>query len=990
MDRLVRLFYGGIVSQNGEFEHMEEKALVFPQPPSYAELASSVSTDVSFFFGRGLPFLRGRYDSGRSRAHYGFLDITSESDWVLYKEVVKDSNVRCFEVVASERATDGKGKGKFIQKSVTKDRSESPPQACNEYRGYEDEEGYLTQGAGASNRIESPTPANFEYGGYEDEEGHLFQRAGASNRSESLTPANWEYSHYDDADADEEEEGEGEEEEEDGVTRDFEASQCFGMDDQLDHFDLARVTDSLDDESYRLEDDDDDGDDISLGSEDMEEGEEYESEESAEYDHDGRGEDYQESDGGDGSDEADVDAQAAGHEEDLALQRSTAGMPFYTCGTLREEDLAFLRSAGVDVPTVHHFEDLSRAHLAVSESVLPSTLDIHDASDAEIVKGQRFESLEKLQMFLMDYSVRHHRQYKVAKSNARLRYIVVCKHECGWCVRARADNKYGGWKISSVKQPHRCASNKDEPMHVQNTAKYIGRRIAGIVEADPEIKIKALRETIKTVTGYPVSYSKAWRAKQHVMQLVYGDWKESYSLLPKILSAIKHYNPGTCIFIDTCGKTVADKQGLQRPVLQRVFWCFPQCVEAFRYCRPVITVDGTFLNGKYRGVLMMANAFDPENQIVPIAFALVESENNESWNWFMDLLRRRVIHRRRSRVCLISDRHAGIMSAARRQIDGHPPLVHRWCIRHFAANFSKRQKDQDVVAHVKKLCYARTERAFERLWGDLEPVLNREAKAWMAKQMENKSRWALAFDEGGARFGIMTTNASESLNNVFKSIRALPVMGIAMFSFGKLNKYFVDRYGIAKAKYDHGDAWGAPVIAHLALQKSLSAQQIADVHGPERNIYNVRSAGGTNAGGERWGGRNYKVDIEAGTCQCNVPQTLHMPCSHLITACKIKGLKHESERFLSRYYSKGNTLMIWKPMFHPYYDPSQWPPYDGPEYFPDPDLLRVKKKGRWKKKRLRGAMDNMRRSGRGVGEGSSQNRCTICQEYGHNARAHNP
>jgi hypothetical protein len=44
----------------------------------------------------------------------------------------------------------------------------------------------------------------------------------------------------------------------------------------------------------------------------------------------------------------------------------------------------------------------------------------------------------------------------------------------------------------------------------------------------------------------------------------------------------------------------------------------------------VILVDGTFLTGKYRGTLMMAAAVDPENQIVPIAYALAEGENNES------------------------------------------------------------------------------------------------------------------------------------------------------------------------------------------------------------------------------------------------------------------------------------------------------------------------------------------------------------------------
>jgi len=44
----------------------------------------------------------------------------------------------------------------------------------------------------------------------------------------------------------------------------------------------------------------------------------------------------------------------------------------------------------------------------------------------------------------------------------------------------------------------------------------------------------------------------------------------------------------------------------------------------------VILVDATFLTGKYKGTLMMAVAVDPERQLVPLAFALTEGENNNN------------------------------------------------------------------------------------------------------------------------------------------------------------------------------------------------------------------------------------------------------------------------------------------------------------------------------------------------------------------------
>jgi hypothetical protein len=144
-----------------------------------------------------------------------------------------------------------------------------------------------------------------------------------------------------------------------------------------------------------------------------------------------------------------------------------------------------------------------------------------------------------------------------------------------------------------------------------------------------------LQQNIYTFTDYEVKYGKAWHAKQIALAIRWGSWEEAYNKVPRILCAMRYYNPGMRWFIDTGGMYL---RAVQRHVLFRVFWYFAQTQHAIQYCRPVILVDGTFLIGKYRGTLMMAAAVDPENQIVPIAYALAEGENNESWSWFMRLL----------------------------------------------------------------------------------------------------------------------------------------------------------------------------------------------------------------------------------------------------------------------------------------------------------------------------------------------------------------
>ena len=92
-----------------------------------------------------------------------------------------------------------------------------------------------------------------------------------------------------------------------------------------------------------------------------------------------------------------------------------------------------------------------------------------------------------------------------------------------------------------------------------------------------------------------------------------------------------------------------------------------------------------FLNGKYQGTLLIAISCDVNNKLVPLAFALVEKENNDSWGWFLRLVRIHVVGPGRE-VGVISNRHQGILNAVREQIEGYAPLHHRWCTRHLAEN----------------------------------------------------------------------------------------------------------------------------------------------------------------------------------------------------------------------------------------------------------------------------------------------------------------
>jgi hypothetical protein len=165
-----------------------------------------------------------------------------------------------------------------------------------------------------------------------------------------------------------------------------------------------------------------------------------------------------------------------------------------------------------------------------------------------------FETLDAVKLFFQDYAVHHYRPYYVAKSNKNIRYIIKCQIlSCSWGVWiCRMKNEIHQWKVWMVKQPHTCGMPEVRHVHPQCTTRFLGRRIMSIVWAQSDIIVAALIKVIHGLTTYQIRYSKAWRAKEHALALLWGDWRESYTKVPRLLNDISYFNPGTRCIIDSC------------------------------------------------------------------------------------------------------------------------------------------------------------------------------------------------------------------------------------------------------------------------------------------------------------------------------------------------------------------------------------------------------------------------------------------------------
>jgi hypothetical protein len=207
-------------------------------------------------------------------------------------------------------------------------------------------------------------------------------------------------------------------------------------------------------------------------------------------------------------------------------------VPEFTQTKLRQ-----LEVVHVDVPEVFVLHSVPRKEYCDSGLRL-SEVD-PDSGQLFITKGMQFDNLEEVKFFLRDYSMRHHRPYNVIHSSAKTRYTVACEQDCAWKVWARPlPDDRNKWRITRVVLPHTCGTSEVAQEHSQCTARYISRRIAAMVYKDPDVSIAAIIESIKAFSNYTVNYEKAWRAKQHAISMLWGDWKDAYGRVPKILQAI--------------------------------------------------------------------------------------------------------------------------------------------------------------------------------------------------------------------------------------------------------------------------------------------------------------------------------------------------------------------------------------------------------------------------------------------------------------------
>ncbi|GKB54168.1 hypothetical protein Tco_0904921 [Tanacetum coccineum] len=187
-------------------------------------------------------------------------------------------------------------------------------------------------------------------------------------------------------------------------------------------------------------------------------------------------------------------------------------------------------------------------------------------------------------------------------------------------------------------------------------------------------------------------------------------------------------------------------------------------------CRPYISLDTCHLKGKFNGVLAAVVSIDGNNSLFPVAYGVLESENTNSWEWFLESLKKAI--GTPNGLAISSDMQKGL-GAAITQV--YPDVEHRECMRHMYSNFKKQFRGDFFKSNIWGAANTYSITHHNRLLEEISKV-SKEAIVYL-NEHHNKI-WSRSKFGTTSKCDYITNNISESFNSWIGDARFRPVVDL--------------------------------------------------------------------------------------------------------------------------------------------------------------------------------------------------------------------
>ncbi|XP_021757464.1 uncharacterized protein LOC110722504 [Chenopodium quinoa] len=469
----------------------------------------------------------------------------------------------------------------------------------------------------------------------------------------------------------------------------------------------------------------------------------------------------------------------------------------------------------------------------------------------------------------------------------------VGRVKCQFKVFASKLVKQQTWQIKNLRLKHTCLRVRKNRIL---TAEYIAERYLEEFRSNPSWRIKEIRARILNDLGIEVTYFKAWVARCRENLIIFGSAREQYAKVWDYGKVVMKYNPGS-----GCNIVVDGIDRPEPPLFLRMFMCLRPLRDGFaRGCRPLIGVDGCHLKGAYPGQILVAVAKDGNNNSFPLAWAIVEVENKETWGWFLESLIAMFTHDQGVRLTIMSDRQKGLIEA---MADVIPKEDQRFCVRHIWANF----KLKFTGATFKELFWSAAKaNTFFEYEIVMESIKFLDEASYEYLVSIPPKHWCRHAFPPTAKSNMLLNNMCETFNAVIKPARDKPILTQMEW----MRRYIMNRNNEKWEDAKNINSNLVPYVRHVLHRVDFVARGCV-VQPSRDSTYEVQLKDD-----------QVLVDLEKDTCTCYHWELTGIPCVHAY-ACMLD-MRGDIEAYFDPYYTMETYRAAYEPVVHPMPGPKHW------------------------------------------------------------------
>ncbi|CAI9303017.1 unnamed protein product [Lactuca saligna] len=572
---------------------------------------------------------------------------------------------------------------------------------------------------------------------------------------------------------------------------------------------------------------------------------------------------------------------------------------------------------------------------------------------------QTFSSSKDFKTQVKLHSIRTRREIQLEK-NDKNRVRFVCKgtipnlatneeEKCPWVIYCSKWKRDIDWMVKTYTKEHRCLQTRKVKAC---DYKFLSEHIVQVIETNPKIPIRALREQLQREYQMDISHMKTFRAKQQALKHVQGDYASQYRLLRDYVLEVQARNPDTTVKIDVESEA---NPTVETRTFRRIYVCIGALKRGFAAGRrDFLGLDGAFVKGPYPGQVLSAVALDGNNGIYPLAYAVVESETLNSWTWFLSNLGDDLGLGTNSNFTFMSDRQKGLLPAIATLF---PCAEHRYCLRHIHDNMKKNWRGKVFKDLLWECATTSNVQHFHQAMEKLKK-LNNDAYEWL-KQIPPQS-WARSH--------------FTAFNSKIEDGRDAPIINCIEF----IREYIMKK--IVKVDKEIQKVVGPLTPTATTILDNIKSKA-------EQYVATFCGAGKYQVAGP-WQDQCI-VDVGQQSCTCKRWELTGIPCKHGVAAIWDMGRNDKDVGIPESFVHPCYWLSSWKEMYSfkvsPINGRSMWEKSAIPT-----TLLPPKHRvpiGRPKKKRTISIVekeDFVR--GNTASRAHRSVTCTKCNNVGHNAR----